>query len=75
MLQTAIKCIMNKTEGQFSVANILLDTGSQQTFLLDLVVNEPKLKPLRQVDTGVCAFFNAKESKMKLNMKLLLSRY
>ena len=44
MLQTAIKCIMNKTEGQFCVANILLDTGSQQTFILDRVVNEPKLK-------------------------------
>ena len=47
--------------------NILLDTGSQQTFILDRVVNKLKLKPLRKVDMGVCAFLNIKESNMTLS--------
>ena len=58
---------MNITEDQFCVVNILLDTGIQQTFISDRVVNELKLKPLRKVDMGVSAFLNTKESKMKLN--------
>ena len=58
---------MNMTKDQFYVVNILLDTGSQQTFILDRVVNELKLKPLRKVDMGVSTILNIKESKMKLN--------
>ena len=57
---------MNITEDQFCIVNILLDSGSQQTFISDRVVNELKLKPLRQFDMGV-AFFNTKESNIKLN--------
>ena len=67
LLQTAGGCIMNITEGQFCVVNILLDTGSQQMFMSDGVVNDLKLKTLCQVDMGVNAFLNAKESRMKLN--------
>ena len=66
-MQTASGCIMNITKDQFRVVNILLDTGSQQTFISDWVVNELKLKPLRKVDMGVSAFLNTNESKMKLN--------
>ena len=65
LLQTASGCIMNITEYQFCVENILLDFGSQQTFISDRVVNELKLKPLRKVDMGVSAFLNAKESKIE----------
>ena len=61
-MQTASGCIMNITENQFCVVNILLNTGSQQTFISDRVVNELKLKPLRKVDMGVSAFLNTKES-------------
>ena len=67
LLQTASGCIMNITEDQFCVVNILVDTGSQQMFMSDGVVNDLKLKTLYQVDMGVNAFLNAKESKMKLN--------
>ena len=67
LLQTASGCIMNITEDQICVVIILLDTGNQQTFISDRVVNELKLKPLRKVDLGVSAFLNTKESKMKLN--------
>ena len=35
LLQTASGCIMNITKDQFRVVNILLDTGSQQTFISD----------------------------------------
>ena len=55
------------TEDQFYVENILLDTGSQQTFISDRVVDELKLKSLCKVDMGVSAFLNTKEWKMKLN--------
>ena len=76
LLQTASGCNMNITEDQFCVVNILLDTGSQKTFISDRVVNELKLKSLRKVDMGISAFLNTKESKMRLNeYKLLLSRY
>ena len=54
---------MNITEDQFCVVNILLDTGSQQTFMSDRVVNELKLKPLRKDDMGVSAFFEYKRIK------------
>ena len=67
LLQRASGCIMNITEDQFCVVNILLDTGSQQTFISDRVVNELKLKPLRKVGMRIIAFLNTKESKMKLN--------
>ena len=67
LLQTASGCIMNITEDQICVVIMLLDTGNQQTFISDRVVNELKLKPLRKVDLGVSAFLNTKKSKMKLN--------
>ena len=63
LLQTASGFIMNITEDQFCVVNILLDTGSQQTFMSDRVVNELKLKPLRKDDMGVSAFFEYKRIK------------
>ena len=62
-MQTASGFIMNITEDQFCVVNILLDTGSQQTFMSDRVVNELKLKPLRKDDMGVSAFFEYKRIK------------
>ena len=61
LLQTAGRCITNMTEDQFYVENILLDTGSQQTFISDRVVDELKLKPLCKVDMGVSAFLDTKE--------------
>ena len=67
---------MNITQDQFWVVNILLETGSQETFMSDQVVNELKLKPLCKVDMGVSAFLNTKESKMKLNeYEIVVSRY
>ena len=61
LLQTASRCITNMTEDQFYVENILLDTGSQQTFISDRVADELKLKPLCKVDMGVITFLNTKE--------------
>ena len=58
---------MNITKDQFCVVNILLDTGSQQTFISDQVANKLKLKPLHKIDMGVSRFLNTKESKTKLN--------
>ena len=59
-LQTASGCIMNITKDQFCVVNVLLDAGSQQTFISDRVINELKLKPLRKVDMRVSTFLNTK---------------
>ena len=65
VLQTASACVMNKREDQFCVVNVLFDTGSQQTFISDRLVNELKLAPLRQIDMEVSAFLNTEESNLK----------
>ena len=67
VLQTASACVMNKSEDQFCVINVLFDTGSQQTFISDRLVKELKLAPLRQIDVEVSAFLNTEESNMKLS--------
>ena len=57
---------MNITEEKICNVNTLTYTGSQQTFISDLVVNELKFKPLDQVHMGVSEFLNTKKSNMKL---------
>ena len=57
---------MNITEEKICNVNTLIYTGSQQTFISDLVVNEQKFKPLDQVHMGVSEFLNTKKSNMKL---------
>ena len=58
MLQTASGCIMNKTEDQFCVANILPDTASQQTFISDRVINR-----YTNTDLKICQY-------LRLHMKI-----
>ena len=53
---------MNKPEDQFCIISVLFDTGSQQTFISDRLVKEPKLALLRQIDMEVSAFLNTEES-------------
>ena len=65
VLQTARACVLNKREDQFCVVNVLFDTGSQQTFISDRLVNELKLAPLRQIDMEVSAFLNTEESNLQ----------
>ena len=65
---------MNKREDQFCVVNVLFDTGSQQTFISDRLVNELKLAPLRQIDMEVSAFLNTKESNMKLSENEIVAK-
>ena len=76
VLQTSSACVTNpkhvhgsqrQPEDQFCVVNVLFDTGSQQTFISDRLVNELKLAPLRQIDMEVSAFLNTEESNMKLS--------
>ena len=65
--QTASACVMNKPEDQFCFINVLLDTGSQQTFISDRLVKQLKLVPLRQIEMEVSALLNTEESNMKLS--------
>ena len=57
---------MNITEEKICNVNTLIYTGSQQTFISDLVVNELTFKLLDQVRMGVSEFLNTKKSNMKL---------
>ena len=45
---------------------MLLDAGSQQTFITQRVVDELKLKPLREINMEVSSFLSKKEGVMKL---------
>ena len=57
---------MNIIEEKFCNVNTLIYTGSKQTFISDLVVNELKFKPLDQVHMGVSEFLKTKKSNTKL---------
>ena len=49
LLQTANALVTDKNETQVCAIKLLLDAGSQQTFITQRVVDELKLKPLREL--------------------------
>ena len=57
LLQTANALVTDKNETQVCAIKLLLDTGSQQTFITQRLVDELKLKPLREINMKVSSFF------------------
>ena len=66
LLQTANTLVTDKNETQVCAIKSLLDAGSQQTFLTQRVVDELKLKPLREINKKVSSFLSKKEGVIKL---------
>ena len=56
LLQTANALVTDKNETQVSAIKLLLDAGSQQTFITQRVVDELKLNPLREINMEVSSF-------------------
>ena len=57
LLQTANALVTDKNETQVCAIKLLLDAGSQQTFITQRVVDELKLKPLREINMEDGSFF------------------
>ena len=45
---------------------LLLDPGSQQTFVTEKIINNLDLKPVRSVNMGISGFLSNKEGEMSL---------
>ena len=58
--------VTDKNETQVCAIKSLLDAGSQQTFITQRVVDELKLKLLREINKKVSSFLSKKEGVMKL---------
>ena len=56
LLQTANALVTDKNETQVCAIKLLLDAGSQQTFITQRVVDELKLNPLREINMEVSSF-------------------
>ena len=57
LLQAANALVTDKNETQVCAIKLLLDAGSQQTFITQRVVDELKLKPLREINMEDGSFF------------------
>ena len=57
LLRTANALVSYKNETQVCAIKLLLDAGSQQTFITQRVVDELKLKPLREINMEDISFF------------------
>ena len=66
LLQTANALVTDKNETPVCAIKLLLDVGSQQTFITQRVVDELTLKPLREINMEVSSFLSKKEGVMKL---------
>ena len=66
LLQAANALVTDKNETQVCAIKLLLDAGSPQTFITQRVVDELKLKPLREINMEVSSFLSKKEGVMKL---------
>ena len=66
LLKTANALVTDKNETQAGAIKLLLDAGSQQTFVTQRVVDELKLKSLREINMEVSSFLSKKEGAMKL---------
>ena len=66
LLQTANALVTDKNETQVCAIKLLLDAGSQQTFITQRVVDELKSKPLHEINMEVSSFLSKKEGEMKL---------
>ena len=66
MLETAYAIATDEKENQCCAVRILLDPGSQQTFITQRIVDELKLKPLHKLIMGVSGFLSHREGEMKL---------
>ena len=59
--QTANTLVTNKNETQVCVIKLLLHAGSQQTFITQSIVDELKLKPIREINIEVGKLFWAED--------------
>ena len=66
MLQTANALVTDKSETQVCAIKVLLDTGSQQTFIMHRLVGELKLEPVREINMEIISFSSKKERVMKV---------
>ena len=66
LLQTAHAIATDEKEKQCCILKILLDPGSQQTFITQRIIDELKLKPLRELNMGVSGFLSHRAGEMKL---------
>ena len=61
MLQTANALVTDKNETQVCAIKVLLDTESQQTFIMHRLVGELKLEPVREINMEIISFLSKKE--------------
>ena len=66
LLQTANALVTDKNETQVCAIKLLLDAGWQQTCITQRLVDEMKLKPLREINMEVSIFLSKKQGVMKL---------
>ena len=66
LLQAANALVTDKNETQVCAIKLLLDAGWQQTCITQRLVDEMKLKPLREINMEVSIFLSKKEGVMKL---------
>ena len=66
LLQTANAIVTDEKENHCCAVKLLLDPGSQQTFITQRVVKEFKLKPLLELNMGMSGFLSHREGEMKL---------
>ena len=58
LLQTANALVTDKNETQVCAIKLLLDVGWQQTCITQRLVDEIKLKPLREINMEVSIFLS-----------------
>ena len=66
LLQTANAIATDEKQNQCCAVKILLDIGSQQTFITQRIADELKLKPIRKISMGVSGFLSHRDGEMKL---------
>ena len=67
LLQTVTGFLTDVQGNKFCGVKILLDSCSQQTYIIERVASALNLKPLRQVNMVIKAFGNNNEKNMRLN--------
>ena len=66
LLQTANAIATDDKQNQCCAVKILLDPGSQQTFITQRIADELKLKPIREISMRVSGFLSHRDGEMKL---------
>ena len=66
LLQTENVLISDKKCDKYLGVRLLLDPGSQQTFVTEKIINTLDLKPVRFVNVEISGFLSNKEGEMSL---------